>query len=671
MTLRDGDSGQDNSDLNLLLSYAEEREPVLAEGLPHDSAGEERAEGDGLTGLSFYDLGAAGNDVGAQGWGVIAPEGKRGDELLARIQPLIEARGAMQDEPIRIYRVPPRMSLEEAQRWRQDVYNNDEPDKIPRYQLMLGDLHEVPLELQQVQNPEGFVGRLAFSDLEGYDSYVDKVLQWERSPSAVTDPKAVFYTVHDGTGATRVGHKGLIKPVVEQARAMKAEGRFAAGEIREVGRADDPTPDELFAAAAGLEAGVLFTMSHGEGAPRKGWSSARAQLLGQGAMSFGSGGHLPGRDIEGKVFAPGGVWFMFACFGAGTPTRSKFYHWLAQLASKGQFRGRPDAVLASLPKGEQRPFIAALPQAALASPDGPLAVIGHLDLAWTYSFMEIDQGKSQGRPAKYYNLLKSLVRGDRVGVALQELERFYNDKNQELTDLYDLAEEAQQTGGKDPVDKAKIGHLWMVRQDLSGYILLGDPAAQLPLAPRSKKGRPRPETATLEVRSEPPKGPAAAKQEPAASFSAEREEVVEEAGEVVSEAPPAAVVSEAPAAVVSEAPAAVVSEAPAAVVSEAPAAVVSQAPAAVVSEAPAAVVSEAPAAVVSEAPAARETVSEASGGREQAGAAAATRGDALPQPPTPRREAKGVRSGEVAGEVEIEGQGGTKIRWKIGWRLGG
>ncbi|MBK8262565.1 MAG: hypothetical protein IPK80_14680 [Nannocystis sp.] len=641
MTLRDGDSGQDNSDLNLLLSYAEEREPVLAEGLPHDSAGEERAEGDGLTGLSFYDLGAAGNDVGAQGWGVIAPEGKRGDELLARIQPLIAARGQMQDEPIRIYRVPPRMSLEEAQRWRQDVYNNDEPDKIPRYQLMLGDLHEVPLELQQVQNPEGFVGRLAFSDLEGYDAYVDKLLQWERSPSAVTDPKAVFYTVHDGTGATRVGHKGLIKPVVEQARAMKAEGRFAAGEIREVGRADDPTPDELFAAAAGLEAGVLFTMSHGEGAPRKGWSSARAQLLGQGAMSFGSGGHLPGRDIEGKVFAPGGVWFMFACFGAGTPTRSKFYHWLAQLAAKGQFRGRPDAVLASLPKGEQRPFIAALPQAALASPDGPLAVIGHLDLAWTYSFMEIDQGKSQGRPAKYYNLLKSLVRGDRVGVALQELERFYNDKNQELTDLYDLAEEAQQTGGKDPVDKAKIGHLWMVRQDLSGYILLGDPAAQLPLAPRSKKGRPRSETATLEVRSEPPKGPAAGKQEPAASFSAEREAVVEEDGEVVSEAPTAAVASEAPAAVASEA---VVSEAPAAV-SEAPAAVVSED---VVSEAPAAVVSEAPAAVVSEALA-----------------------EPPPQPPTPRREAKGVRSGEVAGEVEIEGQGGTKIRWKIGWRLGG
>ena len=481
--------GNEDTELNLLLAYADEHAPVLAEGLPHDAAGDQKVERDGVDGTSFYDLGAAGNDLAAQGWGVIAPEGKRGDELLGRIGPLIDARAAQLNTPPRIYRVPSRMTTEQALKWRQDVYNNDEPDLIPRYQLFLGDLHEVPLELQQVQGPEGFVGRLAFSDLEGYDAYVEKILQWERTPSARELGDASFFSVHDGTSATRIGHRALIEPVVAKARAMKDEGRFQAGEIRELGDPYSPSPDELMRAAADIEAGVLFTMSHGEGAPRQGWTSARAQLNGQGAMSFGHAGHLPGRDIAGKAFAAGGVWFMFACFGAGTPTRSRFHHWLSQLASVGQFRGRPDAVLASLPKGDQRPFIAALPQAALASPDGPIAFVGHLDLAWTYSFMEIDQGKSKGRPDKYYNILKSMFRGDRVGVALQELERFYNDKNQELTDLYDLAEESSQRGAPDALNRAKIGHLWMVRQDLAGYILLGDPAVQLPLTRRAKASR--------------------------------------------------------------------------------------------------------------------------------------------------------------------------------------
>jgi len=497
-------SHDENTELNLLLAYADEHSPVLDSGLPHDSAGDEgdADEGEVSGGLSFYDLGAAGNDVAAQGWSVIAPEGKHGDGLIARIQPLIDARADL-GGPLRIYRVPPRMTLQEAQRWRQDVYNNDDPDLIPRYQLFLGDLHEVPLELQHVQAPEGFVGRLAFADPEGYEAYVDKVLRWERSRAAARrEPDALFYSVHDGTAATRIGHRGLIEPVVEMAEGMRAAGRFKAGSIRSSGDPEDPSPDELMREAAGLDAGVLFTMSHGAGAPRRGWTSPQAQLDGQGAMSFGREGALSGADIRGKAFARGGVWFMFACFGAGTPTRSKFHHWLARLAKHRQFRGRPESVLKSLPTGEQRPFIGALPQAALASADGPLAFIGHLDLAWTYSFSEIDSGRQKGRPGKYYNVLKSLCRGDRVGVALQELERFHNDKNQELTDLYDLAEEARANGRPDVIDRARIGHLWMVRQDLSGYILLGDPAVQLPLDREDPGGSPVPPPMVESIRSE-------------------------------------------------------------------------------------------------------------------------------------------------------------------------
>lgn len=614
-------NSDEQSDLTLLLShYGDEGAPVLAEGLPHDAAGEETADGEASGGLSFYDLGAAGNDIAAQGWSVIAGAGKRGDELLARIKPLIDARTEL-GGTIRIYRVPERMTVQEAQRWRQDVYNNDDPDLIPRYQLLLGDLHEVPLELQQVQAPEGFVGRLAFDDPEGYDAYVEKVLRWERGPASPRrDPEALFFSVHDGTAATAMGHRGLIEPVFTMADEMRASGRFKASELRSVGDRDEPSPDELLRVAAGMERGVLFTMSHGAGAPRRGWDSEEAQRRGQGAMSFGRAGELPGEVIAGKPFARGGVWFMFACFGAGTPSRSKFHHWLARLAEHGQFRGRPESVLKSLPGGGQRPFIAALPKTALANPDGPLAFIGHLDLAWTYSFSEIDGGRQKGRPGKYYNVLKSLCRGDRVGVALQELERFHNDKNQELTDLYDLAEEARINGKPEVIDRARIGHLWMVRQDLSGYILLGDPAVELPLGTSpGELLRPR-APAVEEIRSAPEEDgagpPGAASSDAPASFAGAAEDSASEAADPRPEAP----------------------------------------------------------GEVATPDRGEPRIGDASGASAPAVDAAPTRREEPPRASSPAAEERPieaearVNAGEIAGEVAVD-DAATTIRWRIRWRF--
>jgi len=109
----------------------------------------------------------------------------------------------------------------------------------------------LPMELQHVQAPEGFVGRLAFADPEGYEAYVDKVLRRERGPGATRrEPEALFYSVHDGTAATRIGHRGLIEPVAEMAEGMRAAGRFKASSIRSVGDLDDPFPDELMRKAA-------------------------------------------------------------------------------------------------------------------------------------------------------------------------------------------------------------------------------------------------------------------------------------------------------------------------------------------------------------------------------------------------------------------------------------
>jgi hypothetical protein len=254
----------------------------------------------------------------------------------------------------------------------------------------------------------------------------------------------------------------------------------------EIGGPEAHGVSSLLEQAARAHPSILFTMSHGLGSPRAGWRSTDEKLALQGAMNLGDGQHLDGAALTGRPFLPGGLWFLFACFGAGTPSRSAFHHWLRQLQSGGQFSGRLDSIISSLPQPGERPFIAALPQSALANPHGPLAVFGHVDLAWTYGFQ--DRDSRRGKVSRFLEPLQQFARGRRAGLGLGWLFRGYNQANLELTTLYDQEEEARGAGRPSPVDPLQRAHLWMLRQDLSGYILLGDPAVRLPLAQPSPKG---------------------------------------------------------------------------------------------------------------------------------------------------------------------------------------
>ncbi len=468
------------TDLDLLMVHADDHAPVIHEGLDAATA-QGRHPGEPTSARQFWDEGGDPNDLALQRWGVIAPRGPEGDRLLALVAPLIAHRQDQQHAPIQIYRVPPQMTQDEAMRWRKREFDDgaDLNIEVPRYQLILGDLDQVPLALQQVQQSDGHVGRLAFTREEDYAAYVDKLLRWEKLSSGTADADSLFFTVHDGTAATAAGHHALIAPGVELLRRRHAAGQYPARDILELGDPNAPSPDDLLARAATSSPGVLFSLSHGEGAPRGGWHTPEEQRRRQGAMSFGRAGQLTGDDLRDRPFMPGGVWFMLACYGAGTPSTSAYKHWLAQLAAAGQFRGKPEAVLAGLPGPRDRPFIAALPQAALASSNGPLAFIGHVDLAWTYGFQELDDG-AHSRPARYMGITRSLHKRDRTGVALRELLRHFDQTNLELTGLLDR-EAADRSAGR-PVqpDVVRQGHLWMLRQDLAAYILLGDPAVRLP-----------------------------------------------------------------------------------------------------------------------------------------------------------------------------------------------
>jgi len=462
-------------DTDLLMVHADEHEPVLVAPVASGEADTGHEPGAGYEDPEhLWDESREANDLRAQGWGVIAPEGPRGDELLGRISALVIHRGREQgDRPVRTYRVPPRQSAAEAARWRKLVYEASEPNRknLPRYLLLLGDLDEVSPELQIVLGSEGYVGRLAFDRPEDYEAYVEKLLRWEAAEPPVARARAVFHTVRDRTPATTAGHRSLMVPGMALARTYQDEGDFPTAALIELDHGYSPKPGPLIEEATKAEPGLLFTISHGAGAPRRGWGSSEQQRLFQGGMSFGrAGGLLTGEALAGRPFMPGGVWFMLACFGAGTPATSKYEPWLRNLAAGGHFNGSLESVPASL-AADGRPFVASVPKAVLASPEGPLAFIGHVDLAWTYSFRELDGERPVDRPNRFIDVFNGLLRRDRVGVAFRELLRHYGQANTELTALVE-------SGVDDP---QRRGHLWMLRNDLAGYVLLGDPAARLPI----------------------------------------------------------------------------------------------------------------------------------------------------------------------------------------------
>ncbi|WP_437675038.1 hypothetical protein [Sorangium sp. So ce131] len=487
---------QTANDLQLLLTPYDDTEPVLKDGLAGGAAAQQdAASAPGAQAAHFWEETHDPDDLVEQRWGVIAPAGAAGDRLLALIRPLIDARREAQGgHPVKIFRVPPGMPPEDAARWRKEHFDAsvELTHELPRYQLLLGDLHEVPLALQQHQSTDGFVGRLCFREERAYEAYVAKVLRWEKA-RAEAAASAKFFTVHDGTAATMMGYRSLTRPAIAQLAKYKLDAA-------DLGSQSQPSPDELLGVVKRPEPTVLFTVSHGAGAPRGGWRAAGDQRDLQGAMSFGNAGKLTGGDLGDAPFLPGGIWFMLACYGAGTPDASAYRHWLERLRQSHQFRGPAESVLAGLPPSGQRPFIARLPQAALANPNGPLAVMGHIDLAWTYSFEERDTGSAVSRPSKFVDFVRTALNARRIGSSFRELLKASLLTSFELNGLYDKAE---REGAAHVPDAARLGHLWMLRQDLAGYILLGDPAVRLPAARRraQRDADHTPEPAPPEIRS--------------------------------------------------------------------------------------------------------------------------------------------------------------------------
>ena len=304
------------------------------------------------------------------------------------------------------------------------------------------------------------VGRIAFDSVPEYAAYAAKVVDCEMRPRRST-VRPVVFSGEDQSRAIAIAKASLVSPWLDRIRALTGDSRWR---IDATTVASNGTAGLIEAAR---DADVLFTVTHGVGSNMS--YSERRTL--QGALLTRPGDLLRGEDVSTSRFVPGGVWFMHACYGAGTPSTSIYAQWIQDLYSSERLKARQLKSITEASLGPtERPFVAQLPKCALANPEGPVAIIAHLDLAWTYGFLHDGD--------RLFSSIRIALRGSRVGRAIEQIANKHLSVSDQLAELY-----AARRGQKSS-NPREVAQLWMLRQDLRSYVLLGDPAARVNLTER-------------------------------------------------------------------------------------------------------------------------------------------------------------------------------------------
>lgn len=335
-----------------------------------------------------------------------------------------------------------------------------DPDQVPYYLLIVGSPAEVPFDFQYQLDVQHAVGRLSFDHPEGYAAYARSVVEAEGAAGKRTRRFCLFGVANPDDRATRVSHDQLILPLAE---ALARHG--SCGNVEAV-LGEAATKARLLELLGGPETpSLLLTASHGVSFP----CGHRRQLTCQGALLCQD---WPGpREGRGKVSrevyvcaddiaegAPprGLLAFHFACYGAGTPRRSDFTPGADAIAPHG--------------------FLAALPCRLLGHPrGGALAVVGHVDRAWGYSFT----WRGAGRQLQTFeSTFRRLTDGHPVGSAME----YFNQRYAELA-CEVAAELAAVRSFNKRTDEKGLSGLWTAHNDARNFVVLGDPAVRLPAAP--------------------------------------------------------------------------------------------------------------------------------------------------------------------------------------------
>lgn len=439
------------------IACGERWDPEVAEDLRrwHEYSSEDHA--DCRYGVDLHNLAETG-------WGVVFPasEDGRWEAVREALAPLLHHRRA---EATRL----------DERRYRELTYRPGEsklhflarhgvgpgpvdPDRLPYYLLLVGGPDALPFRMQFQLDVQYAVGRLAFDTPEEYARYAESAVRLESAPPPRRRTASFFGVANHGDRATERSLKSLIEPLADGFAASRPHwscDRVLAGAATKAALLErlggERTPS------------ILFSASHGVGFP----AADRRQRGHQGAIlcqdwpgpldwrgPILEDHYLAGDHLPSDAGPEGLIAFHFACYSAGTPRHDSF-------AAR---RGRRAAIASD-------DFIARLPQRLLGHPGGSaLAVVGHVDQAWGYSF---DWPRAGEQLQVYESLLQCLADGGPVGAAMERL----NQRHAELSvDLSYEIEEAKY--GKNP-DAVTLPGLWTANNDARSYVVLGDPAARL------------------------------------------------------------------------------------------------------------------------------------------------------------------------------------------------
>ncbi len=402
--------------------------------------------------------------VESSGWGIVMAH-NADPAIKEALSELLDHRQKLAGQKYREYLGPDGYRPDETKnKWlaRQGMGPGPaDPDKVPYYLLIVGDPEAIPYRFQNQLDVQYAVGRIHFDTLDEYAAYARSVVQAETSGLALPKQATFFGVRTPDDQATMLSADHMIKPL-----SSKMSGQ-ADWQINTLLEAQATKANLAGLINSGQTPTLLYTASHGMGFP----NGDSRQLPHQGALlcqdwpgpgkwkqSIPADFYFSGDDVSSDARLLGSMAFFFACYGAGTPRWDEF----AQQASKQRTEIAP------------RAFLAQLPRRLLSHPKGGmLAVVGHVERAWGYSFMWDRAGEQL---TTFESALLGLLADKPIGYALE----YFNDRYAEISSDLTVMIEDMNFGGK--VDEVALAGMWTANNDARAYVILGDPAVRLPVS---------------------------------------------------------------------------------------------------------------------------------------------------------------------------------------------
>jgi hypothetical protein len=337
-----------------------------------------------------------------------------------------------------------------------------EGKKSPQYILIVGTPQQVPFRFQSVLSTVANVGRLDFDSLEDLQTYVDKIIRLEAVPDPVLEREAIFFAPDFGLpDPTYFSREYMAKPLSQHVQNnLKITSHCLFGR--------EATKDNLVSTLRSHKPAIIYTASHGLGAinePFEVQKRINGGICCQYQNQSGLNSIFTADDVPNGQFLEGSIFFQFACFGYGTPAISDFSHWLDGFTKRNT----------------EADFVAALPKRLLAHPKGPIAYIGHLDMAFLHGFANVQSphivDRWHDRIEPFKAAIDNLLGVQPSGFSMLDMNRRYSVCNALITSIYDLQRKGDYTWTTER--KRRFLDRWITRNDAQNYMILGDPGASL------------------------------------------------------------------------------------------------------------------------------------------------------------------------------------------------